>query len=500
MTLRVLLPSIGVALLLSACAGENEPVTSTAIDHRSADGFHSLADSQAALRLLDRSHTAPAFVVAGACVLRWGNPNTTGCAPGALVVTVEPVTPRLRHSGRPPVFTNPIVISFSQNVYGVSVESSKGDNGNAMFCNGSFGQLSGFDSAGTLVASQAMALTDPSDCGADSVTWGSRGSTPGAVGVRRVQIDPAQPITFPVFDQMGILTANYTVSFTLTPTSPVSLRCEGPTGSTRVTRAMPLTCTATLEGSGAITGWRFDSPEIDNPKIRSENVASLTWSGPLLLSGRVTVSATVGGRPDSAFADVMVEPRQWVGVKHATHTAPVDRSPLNLDDTPADQEDLGRARFIVGVAGTQAIGTAAPDDGPNGGLIYFADNPFTTVADVAWNSLALVVGSPFHLAQRLPPAPCDRARVVEIVPLVKSHEGFAPVSNDSHVAWYRATVDTAGSRIAEGLILGASGMTAELAADSTHRIALAVSRSFDSSGLNALRFNRPGEPNCDFIY
>jgi hypothetical protein len=163
-----------------------------------------------------------------------------------------------------------------------------------------------------------------------------------------------------------------------------------------VTRGQPVSCTAASVPEGALTdiSWRFDpDPVTIHPKAGpvgmanfvSESTTLPKWEGQLVLSGKVTVHATLNGAAHAAFTYVRASERSW-----NTGTGP---APPRVDPTWQDRPEPGIAVMYgenVHVTASGALvpgpallgvtlGVAAPVDasyirtvpaGPNQGYIY----------------------------------------------------------------------------------------------------------------------------------
>jgi hypothetical protein len=99
----------------------------------------------------------------------------SGCS--ALVPAVVPTVPWLQHSGQAVDSgeieqREPISIAFAGTVRAVTLSST-----GALNCSGTLGRMVGFRH-GVEVARADNVLIDPSDCGADDVTFGVQGQLP----------------------------------------------------------------------------------------------------------------------------------------------------------------------------------------------------------------------------------------------------------------------------------------------------------------------------------
>lgn len=265
-------------------------------------------------------------------------------------------------------------------------------------------------------------------------------------------------------------------------------------------REASVTCTASnTDGSApAVSGWTFTSDSLTNPVVRPAATASSTqWSGPVVVSGTVSVAGTVAGTPEVASVAIVVQPRDW-SAKLAQHQAARDVTAENrLTGHPISDTLLGRSWLGSRLQGGNPLFVVG---GPNDGLAVYDDIPILTAADVAYDGIALSVGSEFWQHQ-LTTGHCSQARVISIIPDIKLHEGFPPTNLDSHVAIFRASVDSIGARLTEGLLLQNGVRDPFDAASMIGALALQQSAAFDNDPIrNAFRVPDDGSSSCNFIY
>ena len=86
-------------------------------------------------------------------------------------------------------------------------------------------------------------------------------------------------------------------------TDVLSLSC-----TSTVTRGSSATCTVTGPSGTTVSGWKFVDGS-NNTVNRSQNTTSLTWSGTMVTSGTVSVTATVSGASTPLSAGVTVNNR-----------------------------------------------------------------------------------------------------------------------------------------------------------------------------------------------
>jgi hypothetical protein len=219
-------------------------------------------------------------------------------------------------------------------------------------------------------------------------------------------------------------------------------------GGTTVVRAQSVSCRASLAPLGStesitVSDWTFVSHDRWIVRRRSDvdpsfSPDSLSWTGPMVATGVVTVFASVSGsRSDSTSAQVTVQPRRWNGDS-------IPRFPPRptvvgqgwLVDRPRLPGDLGQVRWrwrendVVDSAAFHEL----ISDGPNAFVYYLKSMP--PVLDsirVAYNQIALARNSAFHLLQEPDnPArvfsaanPCFRSDVIstDTKDKILAHEG-----------------------------------------------------------------------------
>lgn len=219
-------------------------------------------------------------------------------------------------------------------------------------------------------------------------------------------------------------------------------------GGATVIRAQVVTCRASLAPAGAtgsltVSDWVFMSHDRWIVRRRSDlgqtfTPDSLTWTGPLVATGVVTVAATIDqSRSDSAASRVTVRPRAWTGDSIPGFPArPVVVGQGWLVPKPRRPADLGqikwwwRANDVVDDARFHALVT----EGPNA-FVYFVKTmpPVLDSILVAYNEIALSRNSAFYLLQEqdnssrvfMGSNPCYRSDVVSTDTRGKilAHEG-----------------------------------------------------------------------------
>ena len=170
----------------------------------------------------------------------------------------------------------------------------------------------------------SLALTNPSDCGVDSLTFGARGTlevTTTDSALYRVDITPPSPQDWTLAGFGPYHAWQFFRVFASPLPGLLTLTCD----SLFIQRGSVQRCSvASRDTSKALSGirWSFSAPELEVP-VQDSN--SVTWIGEMALSGVVQVRAAMGGTVDSASLAISVQPRQWMrdGLKISPATAPV---------------------------------------------------------------------------------------------------------------------------------------------------------------------------------
>jgi hypothetical protein len=232
-----------------------------------------------------------------------------------------------------------------------------------------------------------------------------------------------------------------------------------------VVRATGITCTASASPASAtlvVTAWRFhaDDAQITDIEQASSQEPS-SWSGKLVTSGTVTVTATLdGGSPTEKSAHIAVTDRPPLTVNF---TAPATSDNEDMSERPyqaAGEEGLfhighihvGRYRLRI-PANVEVIGT-----GPNVGLAYFTGNPYEPTWAVHINLSQLEPGSALGQLQRVS-APafetvqtCLRSQLPSLVGPIAEHEGTT-MHPKSHAGRYASTFNELGGPAIERLVV-----------------------------------------------
>lgn len=289
-------PALATAALMLGCGSESESPTATAqlalrdgVSRTDSIAYGALSPREAALTTSGQI-----------CTLSYNSPGMVANC-GEPVPAVVPASPWLQHGGG--IFDsqrNPISITFAGAVRGITMEST-----GALKCSGaSLGRMIGYRS-GVQVVNVENALIDPSDCGADDVTFGVRGQVPASVAVDHLVIEGPDPWTFDVQGETGGRASLY-YTITYDPSDPsAALHCE------TVTRGQVTTCNI-LDSVDSVSGWKFDGPVLPGPnegvQVASESTG-LSWSGVGVISGTVSAIVTVGGVVDTLVGPLTVVDR-----------------------------------------------------------------------------------------------------------------------------------------------------------------------------------------------
>jgi len=210
---RGILVVFTLAVLAGACGKELPPAPQLRGDL--SDGV-TPAESLAILSQGDTTTASPSAAPTSTqatetCTIAWSAPDTvTGCS--APVPTVNPTVPWLQHSGKAVdpgeiEYRGPISIRFGVPVKGLTLTST-----GALSCTGTFGTLTGYRHD-SVVATADNVLTDPADCGSDSVTFGVTGQFPPDRVIDSLVIVGVNPWTFPVGNLTGRALLKYTLTY-----------------------------------------------------------------------------------------------------------------------------------------------------------------------------------------------------------------------------------------------------------------------------------------------
>ena len=225
-----------------------------------------------------------------------------------------------------------------------------------------------------------------------------------------------------------------------------------------VTRGEPTSCTASAMPAGAtlqVQEWSFvGAGGLTANEVSNES----TWSGPLVVSGTVTVRALVDETELTSDATVTVGARNWSAVHPSFEV--VDASPgLRAEPRPTEIGQFGAVQFEVTADGAVAAVAEVPS-GPNAGFHYLTAIPYGVRARVFVNTVALRVRSEFWYTQprrrRTNAAGedlCGRADVVPFIAVVREHEGMTFASG-SHTRFYRDKLFELAGPPLENVVMG----------------------------------------------
>ena len=324
----------------------------------------------------------------------------------------------------------------------------------AVLCNGTMGTVHVFDAGGVEVDVVPMVPTEPEDCGPDNLTYAAEATIQHAEGIGHIVIEPMSPFTFPIEGGTGIASAFYRVQYAgILP--PVRVTCPA-----TLQRGATGICTVTKDasaGSVVITEWNFQGDAPDEDVTRATNVSATSWSGTLVLPGKVLVVATVNGALDSLMSNhIDITPRNWTGL-HADPAVLVVNdadTTLRLPIRPEKiDSQLGGSLLGVAWAGGSVNASLISDGGPNDGFVWLSGPLGRADMIVGVNRPALSYGSLFYNYQptrvraisgsRGTAWNCDTSRVVPMVPYIEAHEGITlPAPQYSHTGIFTQIIDT----------------------------------------------------------
>jgi hypothetical protein len=175
-----------------------------------------------------------------------------------------------------------------------------------------------------------------------------------------------------------------------------------------VTRGGTGTCTAktTSDPNFQVTQWKFASADgrVEVTPVDPAQNVSREWSGQMVLTGTVTVTAQVSGQTQTATAQITVGNRDWTDREpQFSFVRAADNDPrMRLSNIVLTAGDLGIANFFARETPTAPAPdyTAEVPSGPNEGIDYFSNE--TTIrfwGRFQLNTLAMAPGSGFYAAQ-----------------------------------------------------------------------------------------------------
>ncbi len=219
------------------------------------------------------------------------------------------------------------------------------------------------------------------------------------------------------------------------------------------------------------------------------------WGGTILLSGIVSVTATVAGSEQTVSRPITVTPRNWsaklVDVAIATVATP-------FNDPPDSVQELGSNLANVGIL----IDRYSPvDSGPNAGLAYFTDLPFKLRFEVNYNTKALNASSRFYQMQpktdrRVGTVTyCGQGHILGDIPMIMQHEGSLVTDTDSHTDSFTNAFLTVVRTAAEKVVVDPNRLDPGRLADSAYAIAHQQSHQ-----VTDLSNRNPYKSNCVLNY
>jgi hypothetical protein len=331
----------------------------------------------------------------------------------------------------------PVSVEFSSPIYSLKVIGI-----GAYYCLGTFGTVTAFDELGSAVAEEDLAMSNPSDCGADNVTNAAEVTLTYSGPVYSVLIEPMSPWQFDVFGSTGNAKADYYFSGFLQPES-LGVACL-PNPSLR---GSTISCDMTGVRNGQITGWTF-TDNGTTPFTVQEGAVPMptTWTGPVAIGGTVTLTATVGGVSQTATTSVVVNPRTtwawyqmtgrplnlWDPPDPVTGIRPLTYPPTASAPGTLTNSQMGLFTIKYGSADSLLNSPAVISSGPNFGW-YFVARPLPS--PLSWVNInqGLQSTDPFYLKQtgggREPITRkqyCKKVDVDNYLTAALKHEGVNP--------------------------------------------------------------------------
>lgn len=255
-----------------------------------------------------------------------------------------------------------------------------------------------------------------------------------------------------------------------------------------------------------VVKWQFRPTDTRLQPIELADAPTTTWRGEMATSGRVTVTIKDGTGTRDLTADIVVTPRSTWN-PDTVHWTWSDNSPGSLSPTPHLFEELGETKMVVTLKLAGVVKVVS--GGPNSGLTYFTNPPFTLKLLGAVNTAALSSTGEFHDAQAVfAPSgvvfstvspPCVRSQFPTYINYIWIHEGTKAREANSHVDTdLRAWNDFAKKEL-ESIVLdeASQGDFWGKQFDQWTDRAYAYSKSVtDAKATNPLR----GKLTCDFNF
>ena len=219
----------------------------------------------------------------------------------------------------------------------------------------------------------------------------------------------------------------------------IELTLEGPA---TVTRGEEATYTATVEPAGLepTFTWEFTDAEGDGPPISEDTGTTNTWSGQMVVSGTIKVTATINGEPFTKEKITPVDNRSWsddfptlprpnLGIKQG----------MQLAD-PENYRDLGLSHIIDPPVDVDITPPVA--GGPNRGWMFVQSAPTASwLVRIHINPVLWDTGHDFYIANRIEYRD-DPNYMFKLAENVKIHEGAQVEVNtvtgklyESHASW-----------------------------------------------------------------
>lgn len=317
----------------------------------------------------------------------------------------------------------PFDIVFSQPVVGINIVGTSWnvqDGGRFP----SSAVLTVYDSSGNILATVQPYYLIPYDEPYSYAQWayGLPASGPAVVG--SVHFDP-------VGEHLPI-----SMVFQTNLPDPASLVCS----PNPVVRGSSMLCEVEDGTDVQVTGWSF-TPDSDSSHVITRPTDSLSWGGPMVVPGTVSVSLTDGGTPKTLSKVIAITPRDWSSL-----TVPHEVIENTTDPLPNPPDSAGNLGNHGGTAGAGILpgGYETVQSGPNTGVYYLTDVPIQAFSFVYINRAAMSVGSYWYNLQPAAHARkgyCTQADVLPFIPHVEAHEGLG-VEVNSHAWAFRNTLNS----------------------------------------------------------
>lgn len=200
---------------------------------------------------------------------------------------------------------------------------------------------------------------------------------------------------------------------------PLSVRCT----PNPVTRGAATTCTATpdpTEEPPSRFDWRFVSP---GGTVKEQRTSD-QWSGIIVTSGKVQVSARVGGQERKAETELQVQARTWTDPtpRVTEQTCAGLSASCPLRNPPRQFEDLGQGQILPPTLSQELRARVQEvSGGPNDGWWFLAGASAPVRFDeyrVSLNSILFEPSDRFWTTRTT----CTRGQVPLVLQVVREHE------------------------------------------------------------------------------